>query len=132
MIITIMVKAWLIINNNIYSKNLIISQKNFEKLKNECLKLESVIHPSKEAICEKEKETFMMLDQIQQMYLLLCDRNGEQPIYKREQVEEQLDYIKTEIEKIQEVIALSEEMMANEDRSDIAECGSGKSGKPRK
>lgn len=90
------------------------------------------MNPSKEVIAEKEKEIFMLLDQIQQLYLLLCDRNGEEPKFKREQTEEQLDYIKTEFEKTLEVIELANEMMALETRSDIAECGSGKSGKPRK
>lgn len=115
-------------NFNIY----FISQKKCDKLQSECLKMENVLNPGKEIIAEKEKETFMLLDQIQQMYLLLCNRNGDEPKFKREQVEEQLDYIKREIDKILEVIELANEMMALETRSDIAEYGSGISGKPRK
>lgn len=101
-------------------------------MKSECLKLENILNPSKEVIAEKEKEMFMLLGQIQQVYLMLCDRNDEEPKFKREQTEEQLDYIKREIEIILEVIEMANEMMALETRSDIAEYGSGKSGKPRK
>lgn len=86
----------------------------------------------KDVITEKEKETFMLLDQIQQLYLLLCKRSGIEPEYKRDQVEEQLDYIKREIEILEEIIEMAEEMTELENRSDIAEHGSGKSGKPRK
>lgn len=74
----------------------------------------------------------MLLDQIQQMYLLLCSRNCEEPQFKREQIDEQLDYIKREIEMILEIIDLARELEALEMRSDIASYGSGKSGKPRK
>lgn len=87
---------------------------------------------TKNAVVEKRKQTFMHLDQIQQMYTLLCKRLGIDPKYKRDQVEEQLDFIKDEIETIQEIIELSNEMLAIETRSDIAEYGSGKSGKARK
>lgn len=80
----------------------------------------------------QEMETYMLLDQIQQLYLLYCQRNGVEPKFKREEVEKQLDYIKTEMEINAEIIKLSHEMMELETRSDIAEHGSGKSGIPRK
>lgn len=96
------------------------------------MQLESALASIKDIINEKEKVTFMQLDQIQQLYSLLCKRINVEPHFKRNQVEEQLDFIKKEIETIQEIIKLSNEMIANDTRSDIAECGSGKSGKPRK
>lgn len=74
----------------------------------------------------------MYLDQIQQLYLLLCKRNNMEPVLRRDQIEKQLDFIKNEIETIHEIIAMSREMLAIETRSDIAEFGSGKTGKPRK
>lgn len=107
-------------------------QKNHKKQQQQCLKLEDVLAATKSAVVEKQKQTFMHLDQIQQMYSLLCNRNGCDPKFKRDQVEEQLDFIKDEIETIQEIIDLSFEMMAIETRSDIADCGSGQSGKARK
>lgn len=94
--------------------------------------MESALVSIKVVITEKEKITFMQLDQIQQLYSLLCKRIDVEPHFKRNQVEEQLDFIKTEIETIQEIIKLSNEMIANDTRSDIAECGSGRSGRQRK
>lgn len=87
---------------------------------------------TKNAVVEKQRQAFMHLDEIQQLSALLCKRNGNDPKFKRDQVEQQLDFIKDEIETIQEIIDLANEMMANETRSDIAEDGSGKSGKARK
>lgn len=74
----------------------------------------------------------MLLDQIQQLYLLFCERSGVEPKFGREQVEEQLDFIKMEIEITMDIHKMAYEMMALESRSDIAEYGSGKSGIPRK
>lgn len=107
-------------------------QKDYEKTLMEYLKWEGVLNPGKDILIEKEKETFMILDQIQQLYLLLCKRSGTEPIYKRDQVEEQLDFIRRENQIMEEIIEMAEEMTALETRSDIAEHGSGKSGKPRK
>lgn len=90
------------------------------------------MQPAKEVIIENEKEMFMIVDQIQQMYLLLCSRNNEEPKLKREQVEEKMDYIKREFEITLDVIELAQEMESLDTRSDIAEHGSGTSGKPRK
>lgn len=87
---------------------------------------------AEEIITEEEKEAFMELDQIQQLYLMFCQRNGIEPEFKREQVEEQLDFIKMEIEIMFDIIKMANEMMDLESRSDIAEHGSGRSGKPRK
>lgn len=115
-----------------YSQTRCILQKKYEQAKKEYLKWESVLAPTKDAIAEKERESFMLCDQIQQMYKMLCERNGVEPKLKREQTEEQLDYIKVEMEIIMQVIALASEMMDLETRSDIAEHGSAKSGKPRK
>lgn len=87
---------------------------------------------AKDVIASEEMETHMLLDQIQQLYLLFCQRSGEEPKFKREEVDEQLDFIRTEIEIMTGIIKLSHEMMDLETRSDIAEHGSGKSGIPRK
>lgn len=107
-------------------------QKSYDKTKIECMKWENVLVPTRQIIGEKEKSIFMRLDQIQQLYSLLCKRIGAEPNYKRNQVEEQLDFIKREIETIEEIIELSTAMVAIETKSDIAEFGSGRSGKPRK
>lgn len=107
-------------------------QKTHEKTKAECLKWENVLIPAKQMIGDKERSSFMRLDQIQQLYLMLCKRSGIEPKFKRNQVEKQLDFIKSEMETFEEIIELSNEMIAIETKSDIAEHGSGRSGKPRK
>lgn len=69
----------------------------------------------------------MRLDQIHQLYILLCNRSGIEPEIKKNQVEQQLDFIKTECETLQEIIEMSNEMVAIETRSDVAERGSNRS-----
>lgn len=103
-----------------------------EKSSAECLKWENILVPTKNIIAEKEREAFMRLDQIHQLYILLCNRSGVEPEFKKNQVEQQLDFIKTDIETLQEVIEISNEMVAIETRSDIAERGSNRSGRARK
>lgn len=88
--------------------------------------------PAKIMIGDRERSAFIRLDQIQQLYSLLVRRIGIEPQFKRNQVEQQLDFIKKEIETTEEIIKLSNEMVAIETRSDIAEHGSGRSGRPRK
>lgn len=101
-------------------------------VKAEQLKWENVLPAAKDVVAAEEMETQMLLDQIQQLYLLFCERSGVEPKFKREQANEQLDFIKKEIEIMTAVIKLSHEMMELDTRSDIAEHGSGKSGIPRK
>lgn len=117
-------------NMNEFSKHEL--QKSYDKQQQQCLKLENVLASTKNAVVEKQRQAFTHLDQIQQLYALLSRRNGNDPKFKRDQVEEQLDFIKDEIETIQEIIELANEMMAIETKSDIAEYGSGRSGKARK
>lgn len=103
-----------------------------EKSSAECSKWENIIVPTKNIIGKKERSAFMRLDQIHQLYILLCKRSGVEPEFKKSQVEQQLDFIKTEIETLQEIIVMSNEMVAIETRSDIAERGSNRSGKAKK
>lgn len=93
---------------------------------------ESVLPAAKDVSASEEMEVNMLLDQIQQLYQLYCQRNGVEPKFKRVDVDKQLDYIKTEMEKMMAIIDLAHEMMEQETRSDIAEHGSGKSDIPRK
>lgn len=101
-------------------------QKEYETAKEKCVKWEKSLQATKSVIVDDEFQTWRLLDQIQQLYSVLCRRNGKDVIFKRHEVEKQLDYIKEEIETIQEIIEVSKKMMENEARSDIAENGSGK------
>lgn len=103
------------------------SQKEYGRAKEKCTKWENALEATKDAIVDKEYLTWRLLDQIQQLYKLFTQRNSEDVILKRQEVEEQLDYIKEEIETIQEIIEASKEMMNREAMSDIAQDGSHKS-----
>lgn len=91
-----------------------------------------MVPAAKKLAASQEMEVNMLLDQIQQLYLLYCQRNGVEPTFKRKDVDKQLDYIKTEMEKMRAIIDLANKMTELETRSDIAEHGSGKSHIPRK
>lgn len=93
---------------------------------------ENVLPAAQDVTASREMEVHRLLDQIQQLYLLYCQRNGVEPKFQRKEVDKQLDYIKTQMEMMTAIIELSHEMMELETRSDIAEHGSGKSGIPRK
>lgn len=108
-------------------KSLLNIQKTYEVAKGDCVKWEKSLEAIKSTIVDKEFVTCRLLDQIQQLYMLFCKRNNEDVVFHRHQVEEQMDYIKEQIETIQEVIQVSKTMILNEDKSDIAQNGSHKS-----
>lgn len=81
---------------------------------------------SKECIKDKESTTTQLLDQIQQLYALFCKRNGIPIAFGRQQIEEQLDYIKDEMKYLQDVIECAADINENEDKSIIAQNGSNK------
>lgn len=90
------------------------------------MKWEKILAATKDVIADKETITFRLLDQIQQLYGLFCKRNNESIVFDRNQINEQLDYIKNEIEFMQDVIQASNDMMMNEKKSLIAQHGSTK------
>lgn len=92
---------------------------------------ETFLASAKSTIIDNEQLSFALLDQIQHLYLLLCKRNHQKPKFTRKQIKEQIDFIADELETIQEIIQLSNEMIAKETRSDIAQCASTKSDKRR-
>lgn len=59
--------------------------------------------------------SFRLLDQIQQLYRLLCTRNDVEPVFGRDQVEQQLDYVKGEMEFLADVLTLARKTMASAD-----------------
>lgn len=90
------------------------------------MKWEKILAATKDVIADKETITFRLLDQIQQLYGLFCKRNNESNVFDRNKINEQLDYIKNEIEFMQDVIQASNDMMMNEKKSLIAQHGSTK------
>lgn len=79
-----------------------------------------ILMATKTCILDIELLSFRLLDQIQQLYGLLCARNGAERKFKREQVEEQLDYIKEEMEFLSDVLKMSHKMMADEKKAAAA------------
>ena len=105
------------------------SQRQYDIARMESLKWEKILAGTKDVISDKEALTFCLLDQIQQLYRMFCKRNNIEPIFQRHQIEEQLDFIKEEIDTIHEIIQLSDQLMAKEQRSDVANAGSEKAQK---
>lgn len=101
-------------------------QRCYNASKAECIKWAKVLANTKDCIAEKETLTFRLLDQIQQLYGLMCNRNGETPEFGRDQVDQQLDVIKNEVEFFQEVIVCSRRLQAEEKKSKVALKGSEK------
>lgn len=87
----------------------------------------------KDPIADKDEEAFMLLEQIQQRYLLLCKRSGIEPEYEPYQIEDQMAFIKRENEVLEEIIQMTDEMIELEDQPDNEpKHGSIKKEKPRK
>lgn len=107
------------------------SQKNYEQNRDEFLNWETILASAKCTIIDNEQLSFALLDQIQHLYLLLCKRNHQKPKFTRKQIKGQIDFIAEELDTIQEIIQLSNDMIAKETRSDIAQCASTKSDKRR-
>lgn len=54
---------------------------------------------------------------------MFCRRNNEEPIFQRNDIEQQLDYIKEEMETLQEIIKNSKQIMEEAKKSDLAQKG---------
>lgn len=89
---------------------------SYNASKAEVIKWGRVLVATKDCIAEKETLTFRLSDQIRQLYLLFCSRNGVSPDFRLEQYEEQLDKIKDEMDFFQEVVAYSKQLMVAEDQ----------------
>lgn len=79
---------------------------------------------TKDSIADKEAVTFQLLDQIQQLYGLFCRRSGVPVKFFRDQVEEQMDVIKGEIQFFQDVVEHAEKLMTDEKKSRMGTHGS--------
>lgn len=95
-------------------------QRSYNIAKTESLRWEKILANTKDCIAENEIVTFRLLDQIQQLYAMLTRRNGEDCVLTRYQTEEMLDYMKYEIEVLQEVVKKSHIRMAREKKSNEA------------
>lgn len=63
------------------------------------------------------------MDSIQHLYTLLVTRNGDKAKFKRFDVGNQLDYIKDEMEVLENIIHKAEKKMLKETKSMLGEKG---------
>lgn len=97
------------------------TQRNYNNAKAETLKWEKILSKAKNFIAENERETITLIDSIQQLYQLLAKRNDEKIKMKKFDISGQLDYIRDEIEMLEDVIKRSHHKMAKEGMSLLGE-----------
>jgi xylose isomerase len=85
------------------------------------LKWEKILSKTKDYIAENERETITLVDSIQHLYQLLAKRNNEKVRFKKYDVSAQLDYIRDEIETLEDIIKRARKKMAKENMSLLGE-----------
>jgi hypothetical protein len=85
------------------------------------LKWEKILAKTKDYIAENERETITLIDSIQHLYQLFAKRNDEKVKLKKFDVSGQLDYIRDEIEILEDIIKRAHHKMAKEGMSLLGE-----------
>ena len=99
------------------------SQRSYKEAKTETLKWEKVLQTTKDHISGSELQTISLVDSIQHLYTLLATRNNDKVKFKRFDVGNQLDYIKDEMEVLENIIQRAEKKMNKETKSMVGEKG---------
>jgi hypothetical protein len=89
--------------------------------KAETFKWEKILAKAQDFIAENEKETITLVDSIQHLYTLLANRNEEKIRLKKFDVSGQLDYIRDEIEMLEDIIKRANHKMNKESMSLLGE-----------
>lgn len=95
----------------------------------ENLKWEKILSETKNYISDNKLKSVLLIDSIHGLYNMLIQRNGEKKVISPENYEEILDYIKEELQILQETVRLSSAKIAKGDRSVQVEKGSAKKSK---
>jgi len=78
-------------------------ERSYSIARNECLKWERILDNAKECVARNDFNRDRALDGINQTYRMLCKRRNMEPVFEAiRDVEEQLDFIKTEVEILTE------------------------------
>ncbi|CAH1714628.1 unnamed protein product [Chironomus riparius] len=93
----------------------------YSQAKSETFKWENTLSTAKDYITENEKQTITLVDSIQHLYELLAKRNDEKTKLKKFDVGAQLDYIRDEIEILEDIIKRAHHKMAKEGQSMLGE-----------
>lgn len=99
----------------------LLSQRNYNSAKADTLKWEKTLSKARDYIADNEKETITLVDSIQHLYQLLAKRNDEKNGLKKFDVSGQLDYIRDEIEMLEDIIKRAHYKMAKEGMSLLGE-----------
>ncbi|XP_061400048.1 coiled-coil domain-containing protein 42 like-2-like [Musca vetustissima] len=78
-------------------------ERSYNQARAECSKWEKIMANAKDTVATHDLNKDRALDGIHYMYRLLCKRRNMDPLYQRNEIEKQLDYIKDEIELLIEV-----------------------------
>lgn len=76
---------------------------------------------AKDFIADNERETVTLVDSIHHLYQLLAKRNDEKIKLKKFDISGQLDYIRDEIETLEDIIKRAHHKMAKEGMSLLGE-----------
>ncbi|XP_067636189.1 cilia- and flagella-associated protein 73-like [Eurosta solidaginis] len=79
-------------------------ERSYNQARSECLRWERILANAKDCVAANELNKDRALDGIRDVYRMLRRRQGRQPVYQRHEVEKELDFIKDEIELLQEVV----------------------------
>lgn len=107
--------------NLIFIQFLIRFQRNYNNAKAETLKWEKILAKAKDYIADNEKETIVLVDSIQHLYQLLSKRNDDKVKLKKFDISGQLDYVRDEIEILEDIIKRARHKMAKEGMSLLGE-----------
>uniref|UniRef100_A0A1A9W2I6 DUF4200 domain-containing protein n=1 Tax=Glossina brevipalpis TaxID=37001 RepID=A0A1A9W2I6_9MUSC len=78
-------------------------ERSYNQARAECSKWEKILANAKNTVALHDLDKDRALDGIHYMYRLLCKRRNREPVFYRVDVENQLDYIKSEIELLRDV-----------------------------
>lgn len=95
----------------------------------ENLKWEKILSETKNYISDNKLKSIRLIDSIHGLYNMLIKRNGEKKVISPENYEEILDYIKEELQILQEIVRLSSAKIAKGQKSIQVEKGSAKKSK---
>ncbi|XP_004523653.1 kinetochore protein Nuf2 [Ceratitis capitata] len=79
-------------------------ERSYNKARSECLRWERILANAKDCVATNELNKDRALDGIRDIYRMLRRRQGRDPVFQRHEVEKELDFIKDEIELLNEVV----------------------------
>jgi hypothetical protein len=104
-------------NFNLINRSIYRFQRSYIQAKTETLKWEKILSNTKDYIADNERQTLTLVDSIHQLYSIFAKRNQEKAPLKRFEIADQLDYIRDEIEILEDIIKRAHVKMGKEGKS---------------